>query len=210
MKIYSKLKADNKPFIFIHIGKCGGSTITNILRNHNIKFDRVHVARPQYQSDKKYLISLRNPVERFVSAFYWRKRLVSTKQKDRFYGEYNFFQKFTTIEDVINNDITTLRKNYVHHIKEDISFYLGDFVNQCDPTNVIGIVCTENLNKDIENIFDIKARGVHINNNKKNKKELQEKYRESLKKYLYKDYLIIEKLNNLKLLTREQYGILSR
>ncbi len=210
MKIYSKLKADNKPFIFIHIGKCGGSTITNTLINHNIKFDRVHAARPQYQSDKKYLISLRNPVERFVSAFYWRKRLVSTKQKDRFYGEYNFFQKFTTIEDVINNDITSLRKNYVHHIKEDINFYLGDFVNQCDPTNVIGIVCTENLNKDIENIFDIKVRGVHINSNKKNKKELQEKYRESLKKYLYKDYLIIEKLNNLKLLTREQYGILSR
>jgi len=209
MKIYSKLKADNKPFIFIHIGKCGGSTIANTLRNHNIKFDRVHATRPQYQSDKKYLISLRNPVERFVSAFYWRKRLVSTQQQDRFYGEYKFFQKFKTIEDLINNDITILRKNYAHHIKEDINFYLGDFVNQCDPTNVIGIVCTENLNKDIENIFDIKVREVHINTNN-NKKELQEKYRESLKKYLYKDYLIIEKLNNLKLLTREQYEILSR
>jgi hypothetical protein len=200
---------NNKPFIFIHIGKCGGSTIVNALRNNNIEFDRVHITRPQYHSDKKYLIALRNPVERFASAFYWRKYLVSTSQKDRFYREYDFFQKFTTIESLMQSDITILEKQYVHHIKEDIHFYLGDFVNQCDPTNVMGIVCAENLNKDFENIFNVKTES-HINNNGKRNKGLKEEYRESLKKYLHKDYLVIEKLNNLKLLTREQYEILSR
>jgi len=204
---------NNRPLIFIHIGKCGGSTITNTLNNNNIKFNRVHVTCPQYQSDKKYLIAIRNPVERFVSAFCWRKFLVSRNhepwQKDRFHGEYNFFQKFTTIESLMQSDITILEKQYVHHIKEDIHFYLGDFVNQCDPTNVMGVVCTENLNKDLENIFNIKNE-LHINNNSKSKKKLKEEYREPLKKYLHKDYLVIEKLNNLKLLTREQYEILSR
>ncbi len=200
----------NKNFTFIHIGKCGGSSISYLLKKNNFNFNAIHIRREKYKSCKKYLIALRNPVERFVSAFYWRKHLVSTSQKNRFHGEYEFFQKYSTIESLIQDDITILKKQYVHHLKEDIHYYLGDFFNQCDPSNIIGIVCTENLNKDIENIFDIKVGGVHKNNNSKRKKEFKEEYREFLKKYLQKDYLIIEKLNNLKLLSMEQYEILSK
>ena len=199
-------------FTFIHIGKCGGSTIRTTLANNNINFDKLHVYDMEgfkCQSDKKYLIVLRNPVERFVSAFYWRKYLVSEKQKNRFDGEYEFFQKFATIEDLIQNDISILQKQYVHHIKEDMHHYLGDFVNQCDPTNIIGIICTEILNKDFERIFNIKVQG-HEKDNSKRKTELKEEDHKIVKQYLHKDYLIIEKLNNLKLLTGEQYEILSR
>lgn len=194
---------------FIHIGKCGGSTICTTLKNNQINFDEVHVRSFKFQPDKKYLITIRNPVERFVSAFYWRKYLASDQQKNRFGGEYEFFQKFATIEDLIDDDISILQKQYVHHIKEDIHFYLGDFVNQCDPANIKGIICTENLNKDFERIFNIKIQ-KHEKKNSKRKKSLKEKDFRFLKKYLEKDYLVIEKLNNLKLLTTEQYKILSR
>jgi hypothetical protein len=201
----------NENFTFIHIGKCGGSTIRSLLKKYNFNFNVIHVyEREEYKSCKKYLIALRNPVERFVSAFYWRKYLASTSQKNSFRGEYEFFQKYPTIESLIQDDITILKKQYVHHLKEDIHYYLGDFFNQCNPSNIIGIVCTKNLNKDIENIFDIKVEGLHEKNNSKRKKELKEEYREFLKKYLHKDYLIIEKLNNLKLLSMEQYEILSK
>lgn len=163
----------NNNFTFIHIGKCGGSTINSLLRKNHFNFNVIHIKREKYKSCKKYLIVLRNPVERFVSAFYWRKHLVSTSQKNRFHGEYEFFQKYSTIESLIQNDITILKKQYIHHLKEDIHYYLGDFFNQCDPSNIIGIVCTENLNKDIQNIFDIKVGGVHKKNNIKKKKNLK-------------------------------------
>jgi hypothetical protein len=180
-----------------------------LLRANNFNFNRIHVQKFRYKPAIKYLIVLRNPIERFISSFYWRKHLVLNGQKNRFAGEYDFFQKFTTIEGLIQNDITILEKQYVHHLKEDIHYYLGDFADQCNPNNIIGVICTENLNNDIENIFNIQA-GVHKNNNSKNKKELKEEYGDFLKKYLYKDYLVIEKLNNLKLLSEEQYGILSK
>lgn len=194
---------------FIHVGKCGGSTIMEALRDNDINFNHIHLEPAKYNSDKKYLISLRNPVERFVSAFYWRKHLVLGKQKDRFAGEYDFFQKYATIENVIQEDINLLQTQYIHHVKECIHYYLADFVDQCNSSNIRGIVCTENLSEDIKNIFNIKVE-AHCKNNKKRKTKIKQETRECLKKYFYKDYLIVEKLNNLKLLTKKQYEILSK
>jgi hypothetical protein len=214
-----------KNFTFIHIGKCGGSTIRSLLRENNLNFKCVHTTpktvrspshpspllKTEYNSDTKYLIVLRNPVERFVSAFYWRKFRVSTipRQRHRYAGEYDFFQKYTTVEDLIQDGITALQRQYVHHIKQDIHYFLGDFVDQCNPSNVIGVICTENLNKDIKNIFHIKVQS-RKNDNSKRKTTLREGDRKFLKKYLYKDYLVIEKLNNLSLLSKKQYKILSK
>ena len=196
---------------FIHIGKCGGSSITKDLMDNDIVFKRTHGRAVKYDHRKKYFILLRNPVDRFASAFYWRKHTVLNwkSQKDRFDGEYNFFQKYETIEDVIQADFSLFQKQYIHHIKEDIDFYIGDFVNQCDPNNIIGIACTETLNTDIKNIFNIESTN-HKKNNKKRKIKIKKDTRVILKKYLYKDYLVVEKLNNLKLLTKEQYKILSK
>lgn len=199
----------NYKFTFIKIGKCGGSTIKQALEDNDINFDFFHVRVPKYNPAEKYLISIRNPVERFISAFYWRKYLVLDKdQKDRFVGEYDFFQKYATIEDLIRDDITALKRQYVHHIDEDIHFYLGDLVNQLSSENVMGVVCTETLNEDIERIFNIKIH-THEKNNSKRKIPIKEEGRKALKEYLYKDYLVIEKLNNLQLLSKVHYKILS-
>ena len=200
-------------FIFIHVGKCGGTTIRETLENNGIEFKRVHVGQGpvEYNTKKKYLIALRNPVGRFVSAFYWRKHLVCNEEsnKYRFSGEYDFLKKFPTIEDLVQDNIEKLQTHYVHHLKEDIIFYLGDFADQCNPDNVIGAICTENLCEDVENIFNVKVE-LHKKNNTKRKIEITEEARKCVKKYLHKDYLVIEKLNDLKLLSQKQYEILSK
>ena len=199
-------------FTFIHIGKCGGSTITQALIDSGLyrRCTHVHVEKPKYNSTEKYLIAIRNPIERFVSAFYYRKYQTTQlpKERYRFTGENEFLQKYATIEDLIQDDITTLQRQYVHHIKEDIDFYLGDFVDQCNPSNIIGIVCTKSLSKDLENALDVKPKVLY--NANKQKQKLKKESREFLKKYLYKDYLVIEKLNSLKILSREQYEMLSK
>lgn len=192
------------------MGKCGGTTIYKTLKENGVNFYYIHGLhpRPKYQPGKKYFITIRNPVDRFVSAFYWRKRLTHNEQRHRFAGEYEFFKKYPTIEDLIRDDISMLQKQYVHHINEDIDHYLGAFVDQCDPKAVLGIACTETLDRDLKAIFNIDIKN-HENNNK-SKKPLTEDNRKILKNYIHKDYLVIEKLYKINLLSKEQYEILSK
>lgn len=42
----------NDKFTFIHIGKCGGSTVATTLKNNQIDFDEVHVGKAK----KDYLV----------------------------------------------------------------------------------------------------------------------------------------------------------
>lgn len=52
---------------FIHIGKCGGTNVCKKLYPNKNTGD-YHLKR-NYKSDEKYIIWIRNPLERFVSAF---------------------------------------------------------------------------------------------------------------------------------------------
>jgi hypothetical protein len=60
---------------FIHVGKTGGSTITTILKQKHIKFKQYHFNK-SYKNNEKYIIWIRNPLTRFVSAFNMSKSLV--------------------------------------------------------------------------------------------------------------------------------------
>jgi len=53
---------------FIHIGKTGGTTIHHLLRNKLKNYSEYHL-RNTYKSNEKYIIWIRNPINRFVSAF---------------------------------------------------------------------------------------------------------------------------------------------
>jgi len=63
--------------IFVHVGKCGGTSISAGLRRAHIKFSTFHI-NPLYEqniSDNKgnsVVITVRDPLERVMSAFDWR------------------------------------------------------------------------------------------------------------------------------------------
>jgi hypothetical protein len=65
--------------VVIHIGKCGGSTVVTELRSNNINFENIHVRNVKYEVNKTYVIIIRNPIQRFISAFNWRHYLVTNK-----------------------------------------------------------------------------------------------------------------------------------
>jgi hypothetical protein len=54
---------------FIHIGKTGGTTINHHLLHSEIKNYKMYHHNKNYQDDEKYIIWLRNPINRYVSAF---------------------------------------------------------------------------------------------------------------------------------------------
>lgn len=57
---------------FIHIGKCGGTTIS---KESNLS--QYHLNR-NYKNNENYIIWIRNPIERFVSAFNMSYNIINT------------------------------------------------------------------------------------------------------------------------------------
>ncbi len=219
------IQKTNKPlnhFDFIHIGKCGGTTLLKEFKKNKISFRHIHINKFQYNPKSSYLIVIRNPIKRFVSAFYWRyyKVVDSKEQEFSFKGEKGLLLKYKTInnyaeniyneEGKLNNDFILPRK-YIRHIVEDIHFYLGDFLNKVNPKNIKAVLLTENLKNDVYKYFHFECSSNENDMNSKNyDKFLSEKAYNNLKKFLAKDYKCIDKLYKLKLINDDQYKILSK
>ena len=45
--------------VIIHIGKCGGCTVTSDLRSKNVKFSTIHINEAIYKPNNKYVIVIR-------------------------------------------------------------------------------------------------------------------------------------------------------
>ncbi|MCK5677486.1 MAG: sulfotransferase family 2 domain-containing protein, partial [Flavobacteriaceae bacterium] len=69
---------DPLPYLhFVHIGKCGGTALMMAFKDQEIKLSDFHLKKPKvYNSDEKYIIWIRNPLHRFVSAFNFSLALI--------------------------------------------------------------------------------------------------------------------------------------
>ena len=210
----------NQNFNLIHVGKCGGTTVREALSKFGISFNPIHTKAALFDSKESYVIILRNPVERFVSAFNWRYHLVNTSEKKarEYEGEKEILNRFKTVNNLAEKlycekgDVDfDLSKEYIHHIREDINFYIGDFLKSCNRESPVKVILTETMGEDIERLFGIKPDllGHYKNNREKYDRKLSEAGRQNIKKHLEKDYECVERLFNLGLVSQKQYDILS-
>lgn len=72
-------KNKNKPELhFIHIGKCGGTSLVNFFLENSIQFKQFHLTRPDlFEPNQRYIIWVRDPIKRFISAFNHSKEIVN-------------------------------------------------------------------------------------------------------------------------------------
>lgn len=200
--------------VLIHIGKCGGTSIINLFATNYIKIDKVeHVNTVEYDDNCKYIILIRNPISRFISAFNWRYKLVcesnNNYQLNRFQNEKSTLEKYKTVNTLAENINEYSNNNeYIHHIKEDINFHIGDFLKKCKKENIIAVLTTETLDDDCKRFFNLNIVKSFKQNKSYDVKISNIGY-ENLKEYLHKDYECIEKLYKLNLITDNQYELLS-
>ena len=195
------------------MGKCGGSTITDLLHRSPLIRDRYselvvsHVCGVRVDPAFDYLICLRNPIARANSAFSWRRRLVVLDalpdQRNRFPGEYDVLSKYGSMDNMgsslYRDDGTRLDQfvardyNLIHHLRESISFYLMPLQDILVKQNVLGVICQESLFEDCEKILGVSPDNLFIRKNEKKDSmtSLSEACIANLRKFLHLDYACI-------------------
>jgi hypothetical protein len=66
---------------FVHIGKTGGSTLIKLFEDNNVNISEYHFNK-NYKLNEKYIIWLRNPLTRFVSAFNMEHHFITFDYKN--------------------------------------------------------------------------------------------------------------------------------
>ena len=203
--------------IYIHIGKCGGTSLWRaIKKSEPVQRDfrnlhKLHICKPPVLKNARYLVVVREPVSRALSAFNWRYKLVveESGQEERFEGEHNILAKYATMDNlamalysdtgVLNVDVARDFRT-IHHLKEDIDYYLSDLLPKLTPRQIYLVMATETLDADIAaNLGVSQVQRVHVNRDqvKPALLTLSDKARANLRRFLEKDYQAIQSLLTL-------------
>lgn len=216
----------------VHIGKCGGSTVKSLLNQSSLLAERfesvvtTHISKVKYSKNHNYLIIIRNPIDRAISAFNWRYHLVveTERQRNRFRGEWQILKNYSTLnslsEKLYDSNNAFLNKRVsaefrtIHHLREDISYYLSNMLQYVQPGQVYGIIMQHSLADDCKSLLgtstDIACRNEHGSSVDLSKKELSVLARKNLRRFLHQDFVCILKLYNLGLMDWRDYELLNR
>lgn len=157
----------NSKLIHVHIGKCAGSSINLILQKFQLPFEELHcfdanvILRERLNNDdgtNLYLISIRDPVERFVSAFNWDKyeKIIVNKTANPLWNE--IYKNFTSVNDLVEALSTSNchRRELAHkavsasflHMHLSVSWYIPYDIIEFLPKERTFLVRTENFFND--------------------------------------------------------------
>ena len=212
---------------FIHIGKCGGSTLEKLLPDSPVIINRYssyyesHVNGVVVDSNCDYFFCIRNPIERAFSAFEWRKKLVLEdslpEQVGRFPGEARILRKYKSLGSMARllyrsddrlNQVVARDFRSVHHLRESISFYCRPLLDVLTPNNILGVVCQETLADDCLKILGVDAAGIEERSNDSKpriQRDMDPVAIKNLKRFLVEDYQCLAALWSLGSLSDQQF-----
>lgn len=195
--------------VLVHIGKCGGSTVREALKQGPQRADVItHIRQPPIGAGYCYYITLRSPLARAVSAFNWRCKLVleEASQRRRFPGEAEILAHYGSIdalaralyfEDGSANALAQGNFRSIHHLGEGIAFYLQALLAAVQPGQIAGVLMQETLAEDLRRLFGIESR-LRLNDNSRAKDParppLSPAGEANLRRFLQDDYACIRTL----------------
>ena len=212
---------------FVHIGKCGGSTVEKLLslspvvREQYSSFFESHINGVVVDSTCDYLFCLRNPIDRAFSAFEWRKKLVLEDalpdQVRRFPGEVRILRQYKSLGSMARllyrpdgrlNQAVARDFRSVHHLRESISFYCAPLLGVLTPNNILGVVCQETLADDCARILAVDPADLRERSNASKRQidqDLDLEAVNNLKRFLVEDYQSITALWSFGAISDQQF-----
>jgi len=207
--------------VFIHVGKCGGTTIDEAFKKHITRLKKIHTSKVIVNPNKYYFSIVRNPIDRFISAYRYAYALshqieeakgntntleggnLAPKLLEQ--GGYdviikNAIKDYKTPNDFAENFINNPILKNIEHIKWGISEYFTPNVLEKIRKNLIFVGRQEYLNEDLDKfkswintpIEFTPLRVNRINEELRNKNQLSEKAIYNIKEFYRRDYEVIE------------------
>lgn len=170
-----------KRLIHIHVGKCAGTSINMVLNKNKIPFEQLHcndadisLKKLLSENDDRniYLISARDPIKRFVSAFNWDKyeKIICAKRENSLWNK--IYQEFSSVNDLVEAFLKDDkdRKNLAEvackssklHINLGLSWYIPISVVSLLPRSRTYLVRTESFYDDLAYFLSIEYK-VELN-----------------------------------------------
>ena len=212
----------------VHIGKCGGSTACQAIKKSPLikqKYKEVeifHMRKPIYEENSDYLIIIRHPIERVISAYNWRYRLVIEEkrqfQKNQSMKEleistltqYKYLNQIAEnlyLENGAPNKEVFKKFRSIRHVKQNISFYIKALLKSLNPEQIYGIIKQHNMDSDCKKLLG----DINLSTQKKNKSEnpndpslfLSLSSQKNLRRFFLDDFNCILSLRNLNAISDE-------
>ena len=213
-----------KQLVIVHIGKCGGGSIADAIKDKLINAKSIHVKKPGYTENSEYIILIRDPISRFISAFNWKLFRCTTDEgmnyqgmpKPRGKNEIQGYKYWKSIENFAenlyneNDEINPLALKLIqssNHLKYDINFYLSDLLPFMTKHNCKLIRC-EHFDRDVKRVLGISSIGNqnHVYNKNLFSSYLTPRGKENLRRLLEKDYKCIYELREKGLIGEKYFN----
>ena len=200
----NKLGKISNEYIFIHVPKCGGTSLRNHLNKklnayicdwHEIKLKHLN-------PNQKAIVCLRDPIKRFESAFYSKLHMKINLNKE----ELNFYHRFADVNVFIDALIHD-NKNVVNYLKKlnsipliarysSLEYWFGS-LNYLEKNKhkIKFVIKLEDLNNDLSQVFKAEKLQPQPFIKKLNAKPMDkfipihEKYIPFLNQYLDQDFI---------------------
>ena len=125
-------------------------------------------------------------------------------QRSRYPGEYDVLSRYKTLNGIAeaiydaegnSNRSAQLDLRKIHHIKQDIAFYLKELLAKCKPDQIIGVLMQENLDQDIARVFGYSnERRLNRGPSVDHEKQLSERAIRNLRRFFSEDYQALTRL----------------
>jgi hypothetical protein len=194
--VYAKLT--NKTVVhFLHIGKTGGSAIKNSIGEIKLTPTHLHIFHPHdiilsdIPKKDKIAFFLRNPITRFTSGFYSRKRqgkpLYDTPWHEEERIAFSNFDTPNQLAEAISSSDKHVREkgiyamNNIHHVKTTYNDWFGDIKHfKSRQHDIFFIGFLENFEKDFKSyckkigLFDVSLEKSEVKSHKAPPSEIRE------------------------------------
>jgi hypothetical protein len=204
-------------FDLVHVGKCGGTPVARALRKAGYSFERVHMRRPKVSESRSYVLLVRDPVARFVSAFNWRRHVLGQdlnpedptrdpiwRLKHR--AEWAFIAMFASAGELAEQLVVEPGSqvspaielaNLIGHVRQGYGWYFDRLPDEILPSQLLAMVCQERLEEDLHAAFGIRPRESRHRDYPRLSEQLSPRARANLADILGDEYRTLEKLMRL-------------